>query len=162
MKLISYKYRYLFTLLLSLLLFTTSCEEEDEQPTTLNPDLVTFTSSLSGDQMVPPATSKATGSFRGTYDPETKLLSYTITFAGIIPNAMHFHKGEAGEEGDMIIEILPEGAPYSSSNPYKSPVQGSTPALTAEQEADLLAGKWYLDIHSNANTGGELRGQIKR
>jgi hypothetical protein len=32
--------------------------------------------------------------------------------------------------------------------------------LTDSQAADLLAGKWYANVHTGANPGGELRGQM--
>lgn len=36
----------------------------------------------------------------------------------------------------------------------------STPALDAGQEADLFAGLWYVNVHTDANSGGEIRGNI--
>jgi hypothetical protein len=40
-----------------------------------------------------------------------------------------------------------------------SPVNGSA-TLTAEQVTDLMAGKWYLNVHTAGNPGGEIRGQV--
>jgi CHRD domain len=48
--------------------------------------------------------------------------------------------------------------------PFKtvqSPIEG-TATLTENQAADLLAGKWYANIHTAANPGGELRGQMMK
>jgi len=36
------------------------------------------------------------------------------------------------------------------------------PALTDTQAADLLAGKWYFNIHTEANRPGEIRGQVTK
>ncbi len=41
------------------------------------------------------------------------------------------------------------------------PVSG-TASMTDAQIADLEAGKWYVNIHTAAHPGGEVRGQLKR
>jgi hypothetical protein len=64
---------------------------------------------------------------------------------------MHFHKGAPGVAGGVEIPI---------PGPYTSPLNGTTSALTAEQETDLLAGNWYVNIHSDAYRAGEIRGQM--
>ena len=106
---------------------------------------------ITGAQQAPePVTTEASGTFEGTYDNETNVLTYTITFTDITPTAMHFHKGAPGEAGGVEV-------PITDTN---SPVNGSTPALTDEQEADLLAGNWYVNIHSEEHPAGEIRGQL--
>jgi hypothetical protein len=42
-----------------------------------------------------------------------------------------------------------------------SPIDG-TATLTADQVKDLLAGKWYFNVHTAQNPGGEIRGQIEK
>jgi hypothetical protein len=106
---------------------------------------------ITGSQQSPnKITTNAYGSFSGMYNKKKKILTYTISFHGIAPTAMHFHKGEAGVAGPVEIPITVN----------TNPVAGSTAALTNEQEKDLLAGHWYINIHSNANPGGEIRGQL--
>ena len=41
-----------------------------------------------------------------------------------------------------------------------SPIKGEA-TLTDAQIADLTGGKWYLNIHTAANRGGEIRGQVE-
>ena len=153
-------------MLLSMLLVLSACSSSDDDGGNTpvpKPDPITFkNASLSGAQEVPANNSKATGTFRGSYDPDTKVLSYTITFAGITPTHMHFHKGAVGQDGDIIIGIDPGADPYGTSTNFRSPTQGSTQALTAAQEADLLAGNWFVNIHSNDFPEGEIRAQITR
>ena len=40
-----------------------------------------------------------------------------------------------------------------------SPAAGET-ILTPVQVNDLMAGKWYVNVHTAANPGGEIRGQV--
>ncbi|CAM3785434.1 CHRD domain-containing protein [Pontibacter korlensis] len=156
-------YGILTTLLLSLMLGLGGCNDDDDDdanPTPMEEIVMLKDATLSGTQEVPPNNSAATGTFKGQYNKDTKRLSYTITFAGITPTAMHFHKGEAGMAGPVVVPINPGSNPYSSSNPFESPLSGTTPALTAEQEADLLAGNWFLNVHSAEFPDGEIRAQI--
>ncbi len=41
-----------------------------------------------------------------------------------------------------------------------SPITFTTPALTATQEADLMANQMYVNLHTVAFPGGEIRGQL--
>jgi hypothetical protein len=128
-----------------------SCDDSDDDDT-MKTDVVNLHSSLTGAQEVPANNSQATANFDGSYDKGTKILSYTITFNGITPTGMHFHKGEVGQSGPIVVPI--------GSAPYTSPVQGQSTPLTADQETDLLAGKWYVNIHSSQFPNGEIRAQI--
>ncbi|WP_276497076.1 CHRD domain-containing protein [Pontibacter litorisediminis] len=152
----------LTTMLLSLMLGLGSCNDDDDDntPAPMEEIVVLKEVTLSGAQEVPANSSEATGTFKGQYNMDTNRLSYIITFDGITPTAMHFHKGAAGMAGPVVIPINPGSNPYSSSNPFESPLSGTTPALTAEQEADLLAGNWFLNIHSADFPDGEIRAQI--
>jgi hypothetical protein len=149
-------------LLFGLLLPLSSCDDDDDDDNgTPTADIVMFQdATLSGDQEVPPVSTQATGTFKGSYDKNTNRISYEITFQGITPNAMHFHRGEVGVSGPIAIPINPGSDPYSGTNPYTSPLVGITTPLTEAQEAELLAGSWYLNIHSVQFPDGELRGQI--
>ncbi|WP_205502169.1 CHRD domain-containing protein [Rufibacter psychrotolerans] len=126
-------------------------DDEDTQPT----NLVQFqNTTLTGAKEVPANNSTATGTFSGTYNQDTKILTYTITWTGLTATNMHFHKGEVGSPGPVVIPI--------GSAPYTSPINAQTPPLTQDQEADLLAGRWFVNIHSAAFQGGEIRGQVVR
>ncbi|WP_187262974.1 CHRD domain-containing protein [Pontibacter beigongshangensis] len=144
--------RRLFLPLLCLLVIPFSgCDDDDDD---MN-NLVTFQNiTLTGAKEVPANSSQATGTFDGVYDRSTKKIAYTITFSGIDATNMHFHKGGPTEPGPVAIGI--------GSAPYTSPVTGQTPALTQEQEADLLAGMWFINIHSAQFPAGEIRGQLTR
>ncbi|WP_242929114.1 CHRD domain-containing protein [Pontibacter vulgaris] len=154
----------LCSVLLSLLVMLSSCndnDDDDDGPATPTADIVTFKdAALTGSQEVPPVTTQATGTFKGSYDKNTNRISYTITFQGITPIEMHFHSGAVGVDGPAIVPINPGSDPYSGSNPFISPLVGTTAPITEAQEAELLAGNWYINIHSDQFREGEIRGQI--
>lgn len=97
------------------------------------------------------APTKATGAVTGKYNKGTKILTLNISYAGITPTAWHIHKGAVGTSGPVVFEL---------GTTFSSPFNYSTIALTAEQETDLLAGLYYVNIHSKIAPGGEIRGQI--
>ncbi|CAN5305343.1 hypothetical protein BH23BAC1_BH23BAC1_23960 [soil metagenome] len=131
-------------------LILVSCDNDDDD---MPDNLVQFNDiAINGMEEVPSNNSTATGTFNGTYNKDTKILTYDLTFSGITPTNMHFHKGAPGVSGGVVIGI--------GEAPYSSPISGSTPALTDEQEADLLAGNWFVNIHSAQFPPGEIRGQV--
>lgn len=110
---------------------------------------------LNGTSEVPPTDSKGSGTAAITYDPATKSLTYTITYTGLSgePTAAHFHgPAAAGSNAGVAVPISP---------PLTSPIKG-TATLNDSQANDLMAGKWYINIHTAANKGGEIRGQVEK
>ena len=114
-------------------------------------ELLLASSTLSGANEVPAITTTATGNVVGTYDKTSKILSFSVDYAGITPTAWHIHKGAAGTAGGVIFDM---GAKFST------PFAFSTPALSAAQETDLLAGANYVNLHSAKAPSGEIRGQL--
>ena len=117
-----------------------------------------ITHTLSGAMDVFQATTNAantgtgTGTISGDYDSLTKALNYTITWADLSGpvTAMHFHEGILGNTGGPEVFI---------TGPFSSPQAGSD-ILNATQEADLLAGGWYVNVHTGDFVSGEIRGQV--
>ena len=141
------------------LLLTASCNNDDDA----DDNLVTFRNiALSGANEVPAVTTTGNGSFEGTYDRSTKVLTYTLRWslgdAAASTVNMHFH-GPADTTETTGIRVPITGFPTGSANRTYS---SSTPALDATQEEELLNGKWYVNIHSSTYPGGELRGQLIR
>ena len=117
-------------------------------------ETITLKADLKGANEVPPNTSPASGKADATFDTETRVLTWTVTYADLTGPALgaHFHgPGEAGKNAGIVL-------PFKT---VKSPIQG-TATITETQAADLLAGKWYANIHTAANPGGELRGQMAK
>lgn len=115
-------------------------------------ETITLKAALKGSNEVPPNNSPASGEAAATFDTQTKTLTWTITFKDLTGPAVaaHFHgPGEPGKNAGIVL-------PFKSA---QSPIEG-TATLTDAQVADLIAGKWYANIHTAANPGGELRGQM--
>jgi hypothetical protein len=111
-----------------------------------------FVANLDAKTEVPPKASAGKGTLTATLDPATKMLSYQIVYAGLTgPATMaHFH-GPALPGANAGIAVM-----------FKDPSSGAkdTVKLTDAQIADLEAGKWYVNVHTQANPGGEIRGQV--
>ena len=110
---------------------------------------------LSGAAAVPANTSAGKGMADIDYDPASKKLSWKVTYSGLSgpATAAHFHgPAEAGKNAGVAVPI---------ANAASSPVEGSA-TLTDAQAADLVAGKYYVNIHTAANPGGEIRGQVTK
>jgi hypothetical protein len=105
-------------------------------------------------QEVPPNGSKGTGTADFTYNTATKEITWSITTSALSANAVaaHIHGPAApGSNAGVVVNLAPNG--------MTNPLKGSA-TLTAAQAADLLAGKDYVNVHTAANPGGEIRGQI--
>src|SRR4030095_13482969 len=110
---------------------------------------------LDGKAEVPPNTSAATGTADLDYDPASKKLSWKVTYTGLSgpATAAHFHgPAEAGKNAGVAVAIPNAGT---------SPVEGSA-TLTDAQAADLVGGKYYINIHTAANPGGEIRRPVTK
>jgi hypothetical protein len=113
-----------------------------------------FKGTLSGGAEVPPVTSAATGTATVNFDPATKQITYSVTYSRLSgpAGAAHIHCGAAaGANAGVAVKF---------DNPA-SPISGSA-TLTDAQIADLEAGKCYVNVHTEANKSGEIRGQLTK
>lgn len=111
---------------------------------------ISLAAHLLGASNVPANKSDAFGEGQFTYDTATRQLEYYVTYDGIAPSKIDIHgPAGAGESAAMVANF-----PLS-----ETPVTGKL-TLTPDQGAALLAGRMYVDIHSQAFANGEIRGQI--
>lgn len=116
-------------------------------------DTTAFAAALSGTQEVPSNSSTGSGRLEATLDKQTSVLRWSLTYTGLTGavKAGHFH-GPAAAGANA-------GVALGFTGSMESPIQGSA-TLTAAQIEDLAAGKWYVNLHTAAHPGGELRGQV--
>lgn len=138
-----------FSALFLLLFIGVSCSSNDDNSSP-SPIIVTFNATLSGASEVPANASTATGTATLSYNKTTKIFTVTVTYSGLTPTMGHIHMGAAGTNGPVIF-------PFSS---LASPISYTSTALTAAQETDLMANNYYVNLHSEAFSGGEIRGQL--
>ena len=114
---------------------------------------------LSGDQEVPAKSVPGTGIGEVLYNKNTKLLSYSVMYNNLSGNPTMGHIHGSAPRGVNAPVLFPFSF-FSLPAPTSGPVNGSV-TLTAAQEADLLNGLYYFNLHTAANPGGEIRGQIE-
>jgi hypothetical protein len=116
--------------------------------------MVELQADLKASNEVPPNESTGTGSVTATFDTDSNKLSWKGTVSGLIGTvtAAHFHAAEAGRNGAVAVPII--GADKDS-------FEGSA-TLTDTQAEDLMAGRWYVNIHTTTHKAGEIRGQVTK
>ena len=107
---------------------------------------------LSGAEEVPPVTTTATGNGTISVRPD-RTVSGSITTSGIVATMAHIHQAPRGANGPVIVPLV-----RSSDNTWSVPA-GAT--LTEAQHEAYRAGNLYVNVHSAAHPGGELRAQLR-
>lgn len=142
------------SLLLGLAAFTltTACKKDDTTPAPMQ-----VSGTLSAANEVPAVSvPAATGSFTGTYDPTSMVLTYNVAFSGLTgpATAAHLHYGDAKHK------TAAPTVPFANVPSAASGTFSGTATLTAMQADSLKAGKLYANIHTSANGGGEVRANL--
>jgi hypothetical protein len=95
----------------------------------------------------------ASGRFTATLKGTSLTWRLTFTHLSGAATAAHIHKGLRKVAGPIVVPLC---------GPCTSPVTGGPTTLTADQVKDLLAGKYYVNVHTVKNPAGEIRGQITK
>ena len=106
---------------------------------------------LTGAEEVPAVKSPGTGTGTITIGTD-KTVSGSVKTTGITGTAAHIHEAATGKNGPVVIPLVKDGDTYSVPPGAK---------LTDAQFASFKAGNLYVNVHTAANPGGELRGQLK-
>jgi hypothetical protein len=107
---------------------------------------------LSGSNEVPAVNTGAKGTGTITIKDD-RTVSGSITVTGMTPTAAHIHEAAPGANGPVIVPMVKSG-----DNTFIFP---ATAKLTDAQYASFKAGNTYVNVHSAANPGGEIRAQLK-
>ena len=117
----------------------------------------TFTAVLTSGQEPPPNTntSKAFGVAFVTFNTDTGELCFSISYDEFTltsaETVAHFHAPAPPGVNAAVIIPLPPGSPKNGC---------VTPELTEDLKRELFRGLWYVNIHTEKNMGGEIRGQL--
>jgi hypothetical protein len=107
---------------------------------------------LTGAEEVPPVNTQAKGS--GTFRvADDGTVTGSVTTEGVSGTMAHIHQGAKGQNGPVIVPLTKNGDTYSVPEGRK---------LTPAQMDALKAGNLYVNVHSNAHKGGEIRAQLQR
>ncbi len=122
-------------------------------PETRDPNLAAFSGQMTGMNEVPPVPGLATGRVDAVLNKDTNVLRWRLSYSGLSgqPTMGHFH-GPA-PVGVNAPVVVPFAMPLT-------PSMSGQATLTPAQAADLLAGRWYANIHTAARPAGEIRGQM--
>jgi len=115
-------------------------------------EVVDLQLTLDGMQEVPEVVTAATGMGTATLDKTTLEFSWNVSYSNLegTPTAAHFHgPAPVCQTGPIIITL-----------PFQSPIIGSA-TVTQQQAQDILAGNWYINVHSDLHPSGEIRGQVE-
>jgi len=118
--------------------------------------IINLFANIDGAQETPPVATPATGSASITYDDVANLLSWTITYSGLLGtiNNAHFH-GPAPVGVPAGVRV---GIPFTAGLTADTLIGSTT--ISEAFEAELLGQLWYINIHSTSFGGGEIRGQV--
>ncbi|GAA4031552.1 CHRD domain-containing protein [Actimicrobium antarcticum] len=106
---------------------------------------------LSGSQEVPPVMTAASGN-ASIMVAADKSVTGTVTTTGIDSKAAHIHQAASGVNGPVIV-----GLTKNADGSFSVPAGAK---LTDEQYASYQAGNMYVNVHSAAHPGGEIRVQL--
>jgi FtsP/CotA-like multicopper oxidase with cupredoxin domain len=147
--------KLLIAALLPLAVIFTACEED------IADDVITRSTTMTGAQEVPAITTSGTAALNYTYNKKTKTLTYSVVWSNMTDSttAMHIHGLALRGQSAGVLQS------FTLSTVQRRKEGTYTGNLYIEEqtfkEADLLAGRYYLNLHTKAFPGGEVRGQLE-
>lgn len=110
---------------------------------------------LAGTQEVPPVNSAGSGTAEIQVNTNTNVLTWKVTYTGLSGTATGAHIHGPASPGQNAGVVVP------FTNVTAQPITGQA-TITPAQYGDLAAGRWYVNVHTAANPGGEIRGQLQK
>ncbi len=132
---------------------------------------INFTANLSGGNEVPGVSTGSAGTATISLDQATGVVTYRVDVYNmpVGTTAAHFHVGAPGVSGPVVVNFTVVTA---ISNDFD--IQGTASATSLVPRAAQGINSWddfvqalqlgniYVNVHSTANPGGEIRGQVVR
>jgi hypothetical protein len=124
-----------------------------------------FSATLSGADEVPAVTTTASGSATVNIitDSEVNEINYEVTYSGLSGDlaAAHIHLGAVGANGGILLPLVIGPSPFSGTLKEADLTPTGSVTTFAQAIDAIRAGNTYVNLHTAANPGGEIRGQLK-
>lgn len=145
-------------------------EKRDAPKTTTTLSVVpatTLSAVLNGMQEVPPVVSTATGTATVKVDAARTTINVTLNTAGLVnPTASHIHFGAVGINGSVLFSLFAAPGVFPATLTKTLTSADFTPDAAngiitfADAVNAILTGNTYINVHTQAHLGGEIRGQV--
>ena len=118
-----------------------------------------FIAEMSGGEEVPEVTTDATGTGNFNLNADETEVGFDISASGLSSPVigLHIHIGPVGQAGNVVFPLTDSVVETGEG----SVGAGGAFAIAAEQVAALRAGDYYLNLHTDENPAGEIRGQLE-
>lgn len=148
---------FVMTALAAFTLVLASCDKDDNNT---NNNVVSKSNlAMSGSQEVPAVTTSASGSVNVSYNKTTRMLNFTVNWAGLsgTPTGAHIHGTAAKGANAPVKYNFFSSIPMTASGSYSGSTMVDGVAI---KEDSLLNGFYYINIHTPTNPNGEIRTQL--
>ncbi len=127
-----------------------------------NPPTAAFGGTVDGAQEVPPVVTAATGKATVVISADNSTIWYVVEYGGLSGAlaAAHIHVGAAGASGGVILPLVASASPMVGTLTTTNFTPSGAITTFAEAVAAIKAGGTYVNLHTAANPGGEIRGQV--
>jgi len=127
-----------------------------------DPPRPAFGGPLDGAQEVPPVVTAASGEATVVISPDNSTIWYVVEYSGLSGAALaaHIHTGAAGVVGGVILPLTVSASPMVGTLTAANFTASGAITTFAEAVAAIKAGATYVNVHTAANPGGEIRGQV--
>ena len=128
----------------------------------VDPPTPAFGGPLDGAQEVPPVVTAATGQGTAVISADNSTIWYFVEYSGLsgAAAAAHIHTGGAGVAGGVVLPLVVTASPMVGTLTAANFTASGSITTFAQAVAAIAAGNTYFNIHTAANPGGEIRGQI--
>jgi len=127
-----------------------------------NPPTAAFGGPLSGAQEVPGVVTSASGEATVVISADDATIWYVVSYSGLSGTlaAAHIHTGAAGANGGVILPLVASASPMVGTLTATSFTPSGSITTFSQAVAAIKAGNTYVNLHTAANPGGEIRAQV--